>query len=216
MIWSLNEIEATCRKAARGAGFSWGLAEEAGKAARWLTEQGHPGANLIARLLIRHDGIAMSQLAPVRTEGVWAAPGGMLCPIIAGTALSDRAALVVNVGELTIGQIAVPLVLCYFARALLGPDIQSVNLSWDRAQATVTEIGLHVTGAPAAVHAESTQTVSIKANLAAFAMQIPPPSDRSVSAKTVVQLQAFAQRTYAPATDLSRSAGAGAGETDND
>ena len=33
---SLNEIESLCKKAARGAGMSWGLAEEAGKAAKWL------------------------------------------------------------------------------------------------------------------------------------------------------------------------------------
>ncbi|MEX5611478.1 DUF3726 domain-containing protein, partial [Pseudomonas protegens] len=29
---SLNEIESLCKKAARGAGRAWGLAEEAGKA----------------------------------------------------------------------------------------------------------------------------------------------------------------------------------------
>ncbi|THF93305.1 MAG: DUF3726 domain-containing protein, partial [Sulfitobacter sp. SK025] len=31
MIYSLNEIEALSRKAARGAGMSWGLAEETGQ-----------------------------------------------------------------------------------------------------------------------------------------------------------------------------------------
>ena len=31
MNWSLNELDAMARKAARGAGYSWGLAEEAGR-----------------------------------------------------------------------------------------------------------------------------------------------------------------------------------------
>ncbi|NJO21709.1 MAG: DUF3726 domain-containing protein [Sphingomonadales bacterium] len=36
MIVSLNEIENLSLKACRGAGMSWGLAEEAAQAARWL------------------------------------------------------------------------------------------------------------------------------------------------------------------------------------
>ena len=43
MTFSLNEIEAIGKRAARGAGLPWGLAEEAGKAARWLTARGLPG-----------------------------------------------------------------------------------------------------------------------------------------------------------------------------
>ena len=34
MSYSLSEIEAMCLKATRGAGYDWGLAEEAGMAAR--------------------------------------------------------------------------------------------------------------------------------------------------------------------------------------
>ena len=36
MYMSLNEIDVSVKRAARGVGMSWGLAEEAGKAARWL------------------------------------------------------------------------------------------------------------------------------------------------------------------------------------
>ena len=48
MTWSLNEIETLSRKAARGAGLSWGLAEEAGKATRWLAAAGLPGPQVLA------------------------------------------------------------------------------------------------------------------------------------------------------------------------
>ena len=40
MNLSLNEVEATAKKATRGAGYPWGLAEEAGKAVRWLCGAG--------------------------------------------------------------------------------------------------------------------------------------------------------------------------------
>ena len=40
MTWSLNELEAETRKAIRGAGLSWGLSEDGGKAVRWLAAHG--------------------------------------------------------------------------------------------------------------------------------------------------------------------------------
>ena len=48
---SQNEIEQLCLKAARGAGMSWGLAEEAGFAAAWLAMRGlHGPGGLLAQL----------------------------------------------------------------------------------------------------------------------------------------------------------------------
>ena len=51
MSYSLNEMEATAKRAARGAGYSWGLAEEASKATRWLCTQGLDGAAELAHVL---------------------------------------------------------------------------------------------------------------------------------------------------------------------
>ncbi|MDD9884917.1 MAG: DUF3726 domain-containing protein [Gammaproteobacteria bacterium] len=45
---SLNQIEQTARKAARGAGLAWGLADEVGRAMRWLHAYGLNGAALLA------------------------------------------------------------------------------------------------------------------------------------------------------------------------
>lgn len=49
--WSLAEIDAQCRKAARGLGCPWGMAEEAGKAARQLAAHGLPGPEALATML---------------------------------------------------------------------------------------------------------------------------------------------------------------------
>ena len=49
--WSLNEIEALAKKAARGSGCSWGVAEDAGRAVRWLEARGLPGAEALGTLL---------------------------------------------------------------------------------------------------------------------------------------------------------------------
>ncbi len=69
---SLNEIDAMARKAARGAGYAWGLAEEAGRAVRWLEARGLPGL----AALLRH----LERGAPNETS-----------PLLAGATLSDRA-----------------------------------------------------------------------------------------------------------------------------
>ena len=51
MTLSLNEVQAQAFKAARGAGYAWGLAEEAGKATRWLCGHGLDGVALLVELL---------------------------------------------------------------------------------------------------------------------------------------------------------------------
>ena len=43
MSLSLNEVESLAKKAARGTGYPWGLAEEAAKASRWLAARGVDG-----------------------------------------------------------------------------------------------------------------------------------------------------------------------------
>jgi len=55
MSWSLGEIQALTTKAARGAGFPWGVADEAGWAVRWLASCGLPGAKAMAKVLENPD-----------------------------------------------------------------------------------------------------------------------------------------------------------------
>jgi hypothetical protein len=57
---SQNEVSALCLKAARGAGMSWGLAEEAGFAASWLTARGIDGP----RHLLTHLTAAQGRARP--------------------------------------------------------------------------------------------------------------------------------------------------------
>jgi hypothetical protein len=103
IVCSLNEVEAYGRRAARGAGMSWGLAEEAGKAARWLSARGLPGVELLLRLLTANDGRPYACMAPAIDGGRWESPDGELCPVCCGAALSDRIAELVPGEELVLG-----------------------------------------------------------------------------------------------------------------
>lgn len=85
---SLSEIEALATKAARAAGFEWGLAEEAGWATARLAELGLAAPELLLKLL---EGPRRG--APRPGAGGWANAGRPLCPIATGAAVADHAGL---------------------------------------------------------------------------------------------------------------------------
>jgi hypothetical protein len=217
MTWSLNEIEALSRKAARGAGLSWGLAEEAGKAARWLVAQGLPGPQVLADLLTRNDGTTYETLCPHdEDEGRWTARGGTLCPLISGAALCDHASRLAAGEALHLGRTASPMLLLPYLDAAARIAGRSVTVSWE---------GVSVTcGAPDGIPAPMTpdlttdmvDSVSILPGAPCDADATPPTARADIPEDTAQRLDAFAQRTYAPETEASRLAGAGAGLTDND
>jgi len=93
--YSLNEVEATVKKAVRAVGYPWGLAEEAGRSARWLCHYGHDGCAAVIRHLSVFDGLIDSDNldahSPCTQTGIWRADVAPLCPFYSGVSLSDRA-----------------------------------------------------------------------------------------------------------------------------
>ena len=83
---SLNELEALARKAARGAGLPWGLAEDAGWAVRWLEARELPAATLLAHWLDRRP---RSTPVPQRDKGIWTGGNAPLCPLVTGPMLAE-------------------------------------------------------------------------------------------------------------------------------
>ena len=210
MNLSLNEVEATAKKAARGATYPWGLAEEAGKATRWLCSHDIDGCRALIDLLGRIDGTDILGWLPRITDGIWAARDGMLCPLATGAAISDGAAEVAAKGIRT-GAIAAPMLLAPFAALLarefgkpLTISIGDVALCTDAERLSASgeipawssEVRIRVGGS-----VDQSRRIVTRAN--------PAPADWDA-------LLSLAHRTYAPATDDSRLRGAGAGLSDND
>ena len=216
MAFSLNEIEVMCKRAARGAGLSWGLAEEAGKAARWLSSHGLPGPEELAEILTRNDGRSYDELAPGSVQGIWCAPSGRLCPLISGAALSDRAADIANGRTIEFGAISQPLLLAPYAAAAAVQTGKSLGLHWSGVIMAIAPESVSIEGDPAAVAARSADWVRCRLGDGAMNAVVSRTLVRTVDAETWSRLSAFAQRTFAPATEASRLAGAGAGLTDND
>ena len=183
-------------KAARGAGFDWGMADEAARATCWLAARDLPGPEALADLLDQLDGKTLSDFAPVTGGGEWTASGsGWLCPVATGAAMLDRAAALTGVAASRLDRRCAPFWcgqrLRRFGRAVRNRGAARSD-QYMRADAV-------------SVHRRS--------------WHAPPTADQPRAGTAVPSGTAYPrtpQRTYAPATEASRLAGAGAGLSDND
>ncbi|WP_170763626.1 DUF3726 domain-containing protein [Ruegeria lacuscaerulensis] len=209
MNFSLNEVEATAKRAARGAGYSWGHAEEAAKATRWLCAQGLDGTGALERLLNQNLTASPESHAPNTNECIWAGQKA-LCPLMAGAALSD-CALQLNEAAISLKDVAVPTLLLPFAANAARLLKACATIEYDGTVA-ITD-GYSLTLATAVP--DHAQLVSI--GLGGTLAETTSPRSRAIPDPLVwAALNQFAHRTYAPATEESRLRGAGSGLSDND
>ncbi|WP_420583908.1 DUF3726 domain-containing protein [Ruegeria sp.] len=203
MSFSLNEVEATAKRAARGGGYSWGLAEEAGKATRWLCMQGLDGVAELALLLEK--GLTTNESPNGSHDGQ-----GPRCPLLAGSGLSDSANHMTRPSAemLNVSQPALILPFAAMAARRMRAPLRITARTWT---AETDGHNLNITGSPtdpvSDLHVEPCDTV---------ASALPHHTRATPDPVHWETLNRFAHRTYAPATEESRRLGAGSGKTDND
>jgi hypothetical protein len=207
VILSLNEIEATILKAARGAGMEWGLAEEAAQAARWLACRG---------LLFERGFLGILEAKPWDAEITFAALSlrpcdsqTWLCPIRAGACLSDLAVM----PPWRIERVMQPLLLLPFVARLSAP----VTLTWGDVSLSPGDPRFdawHIGGGtPSGDRAE---IVELVASGTLPGTQAKPKNGVEIDPTIWPRIQAFEARTYVPASLHSRLSGAGSAAGDND
>jgi hypothetical protein len=203
----VGEASALAIKAARGVGMPWGIAEEAGFALRWLTRSGGPGIAALCRYLSAYQDTPKMSGA----EGTPEAGGAWICPLRLGSAISDGGI------SLPLAQSGVrePLLLLPFL-ASQATDSHSVLLeigairiivSADGFSANMVETALLINAADCTISFGPADSDMIKR----IGNRV-----ESTASECIATLTRFAHNTYAPATEASRLAGAGAGLSDND
>jgi hypothetical protein len=215
MIVSLNEIESLALKAARGAGMSWGLAEEAAVAASWLAARSLPWAETLADLLARQPVACQP-----RIDGDAIAPsraGSRLCPILTGALLSDVGA---SVRPIKFRDILAPLWLAPFLARWTTPD-RAVRLAWGEVSLAIGPNTLSNPGAVAMEALAAPFASCVEVALVPGADTGHPLRERNRDGYPVPDdawraLQLLEHCTYVPASAQSRLSGAGAGLLDND
>ncbi len=209
MSYSLNEMEATAKRATRGAGYPWGLAEDAAKAARWLCVQGLDGSAELAHVLECRFEEQPTKHRPHALAGVWQAESD-LCPLAAGALLSDCAQNL-RAAPIEMQHVIAPSVLLPFAANAAKRLGRAVLIEIDEVVAVTDGAHLDVQGklpslAQRVVVSQCTETVTPR--------HLQTRSHPSAQSWDI--LNRFAHKTYAPATEESRALGAGAGLSDND
>ena len=216
MSHSLNEIEAMSKRAARGAGLSWGLSEEAAKGTRWLCAFGFHGTDMLADLLVLNDRIPAIDVSPVSLSAdIWHAPARRMSPLIAGASLSDCAVRLMERGAITMQAVSLPLLAVPFmggAALRLGSPVAA---TWEGVRVATDGKQLCVQGEPEAMRARHADQLVFSAP-AQMTGKREPVMRAHVSDESWATLSKFAHRTFAPATEESRLRGAGAGLSDND
>lgn len=184
-----------------------------------MTARGFPGVEQLADILTHNDMQNYAELAPVDTDGIWQAPAGCLCPLITGAALSDRAAESADGHVIELGETAQPLLLVPYSAGAAKLTSVTIAIGWDDVVVTLMHEGEVIEGDRDALTARSTS--SVHCQRAGGVNELVAPVDGPIAsldelvAPAWSRLAALAQRTFAPATEVSRLLGAGTGLSDN-
>lgn len=215
---SHNEVEQLCLKAARGAGMSWGIAEEAGFAAAWLTLRGLDGPGALLAQLRAASGHPWHEICPLVAPGAFRpVEGGCLCPIALGAALCDHARLPetsITDAQMSIGPVSHPVLLLPFLSCLARTLGMNVRIDWPGRRVVLGADG-RMSGDVAALAGQTRLEARLSAAAPLPDAAMVPAELPFVPAQTLADLNAFALRTTVPASETSRT-GAGAAASDND
>jgi hypothetical protein len=193
----MGEVETMARRAARGAGLPWDLADEVAHAVRGLCSAGVDGYAALAALLEERRARRDRNRAPVRlTDRLWSGPGGALCPIRTGASLGDVARILPADGVGMAGVMRPVLILPFVADVARTLEMP-VTVSWNGGilsigpeglpdatsiahLARIRQTGLHLhpggPGLPAARPlSQADPDPAAWAALSAFATRIAPP-----------------------------------------
>ena len=195
MSWSLGEVRSLSVKAARGAGLHWGLAEEAGFAVEWLEKRKAPGTEALA-----------SYLDVLSTD---ANAGPQTCPISFGALLSDTG----DWNEHFPKSLHQPLLIVPFLALIAGNE--SLELSWNNQMVLLNSTGIS-SDLSTDVTSKGLFECAVRSGVASVSSQHRLSRVTDDRQAHIEVLGRYAHKTYAPATEASRTKGAGAGLSDND
>ena len=201
MNLSLGEFQAVTAKALRGAGYTWGMAAEGAAACRTLASMGiDPSTNLL-RLLAAVSDLGIDS---VRPDATWRTTSGRVCPLSVGAAISDAPP---SDGHAVQGLLEPLLVVPGLAACATNET--AFEIRWQGGGVIVGADGPTVWAIPpvADVVIEPTSAPDRRRTRA---------TRIDVDGEILQRLNDYAHRTYAPSTEASRQAGAGAGLNDND
>ncbi len=222
---SSNEAASLVKLATRGAGYPWGVGEEAAYASRWFAEHQVPSLSVFSQLLEWSDHYSLEALTIDLGAKSWVGRSGDMCPLLAGCSISDLASRLDQGQSIVLEKVVFAIVLLPFFH-LVSLELQSpITARWadgelkcDAATQGSISTSDSVRDQLHTRHTPRTITIT-RGDLISASLQSWPIAETlrvSVDVQSLNGLKQLAHRTYAPATEQSRLSGAGAGTSDND
>jgi len=216
MQYSLNEVQTMSLKATRGAGLPWGVATDAGLAARWLEARELPGVAALSQSLQSLDGQDIGGFQPHTSGPRWRSGSGRLLGLLAGIALSDRC----EAADITLENVIAPVLLLPFIAGIAA----TCRLNFSIGAEAGTPVSLFVTADRVSVESSALAELTLADTVSLATTNVEPAgmSRAPINGGATIDdgawrvLEAFAQRIYVPESDESRARGAGSGENDAD
>ena len=121
---TLSEIDTTSKRATRGAGFSWGIAEEVGKNMRLLELYGLPGVKNLNKFLKDYKEKQFQKITLILENNN--SSKNPFCPITLGTNFIDQVNLLDKKSNIQISNLAFPILFIPFvsrASEIIGKKI---------------------------------------------------------------------------------------------
>ncbi len=199
---SLSEIETTSKRASRGAGFSWGIAEEVGKAIRSLELFGLSGVKNLNLYLNKIEKNPPKKVNKIDKENKYKE----LCPIYCGVAFLDQCQEIEIFKNIKFYNINYPILILPFvskASEILGKKILM--------QFNKSSFLFNFNKSILSKNLEK-QIIDIAGEVNIQFLE----NINSFTDKEWKELYKVSEKTFVDETDSLRSKGAGAGLTDND
>ena len=233
--YSLSEIDALARKATRGAGYSWGVAEDVGKSVRWLSAYGFSGSDILAKHLEMISGKHQDYLPKLKSTTPEATTEKALefknndqplCSLYCGTLINDLGHHLKDNKTLTFCNMLFPLLALPAAARTAEAYHIAIAYTCGETSFFCDANGITIKNS-FAEPSRSTSHNGIYAELDAFVLDnspevicsriqnnfkntfLPNPQSRSITNEGLSILEKLAHKTYAPDTEESRLRGAG-------
>lgn len=194
---TLAEIAATGMKAARGSGCAWGLAEEAGMAARIVESCWLPGVSALAHLLQSERNCDCAKKR-----------GSARCGIAALASLSDRIAELSGGAVIEVDQVAGPLLLAAPLHLAARRTGAAYSLCWEGADVCVHSGGIGLRNAPDDWN-QLGQSVCVSVDPLPGPVPALKTEGSMIPAADWYVLEGLAAMTFVPESEDSRAKGAG-------
>ena len=199
---SLSEIDTTSKRASKAVGFSWGIAEEIGKAVRSLELFGLPGIKNLNLYLNKIEKKHPTKINKIDKDN----KSKELCPIYCGVAFLDQCKKIEILKNIKFYNVNYPILILPFiskASEILGKKIliqfnnSSLLMNFNK---TILSQNLEK------------QVIDVVDEISIEFLE----NNNSFSEQEWKKLYKLSEKTFVDETDSLKAKGAGAGLTDND